>query len=381
MTSLRISLMGVVRVNHQGLPAENRMGRAVKGLLGYLTLFRHRFHAREVLAGIFWGDSSEKRARSCLSTTLWRLRKILEPDHVSTGTYLVTTSTGEIGFNSDSDHWLDVDVFENQVKHVLAKPYESLESVEAKQLDEALSLHKGELLEEFYDEWALRERERLRSMYLSGQIQLMNYYSHHLAYEQGLACARNILNFDPLREEIHREMMRIYCKCGQRTQALKQYETCIKILDSELGVPPMEETQILYNQISLKSDDNHLNTGSKEDIVTAQKVLTRIQQTLHDFGKSAEQLQRSARTLENAIKGHRSGDRRLKTDDRRQRTEDRRRMTQDRRQMTEVRRQMTPLRHKGYGGQAEGSYKIKVSARPGAIGRIYNDLVTILTIS
>lgn len=347
MSSLQISLMGVVRVNYQGLPAENSMGRAVKALLGYLTIFRHRFHAREVLAGLFWGDSSEKRARSCLSTTLWRLRKILEPDQVPTGTYLVTTSTGEIGFNNESDHWLDVDVFENQVNHVLAKPYESLESVEAEQLQAVLSLHKGELLEEFYHEWALRERERLRSLYLSGQIQLMNYYRYHSAYDQGLTCARNILSLDPLREEIHREMMRIYCKCGQRPQALKQYEACIKILDMELGVPPMEETQILYDQISLKSDSNLFETRSKEDIVTAQSVLNQIQQTLHDFENSAEQLQRSARTLETAIKSHRSGDRRRRADDRRQRSEDRRQGTEERRQMTDVRRQKTRLRPEG----------------------------------
>jgi DNA-binding SARP family transcriptional activator len=186
------------------------MGRAVKALLGYLTLFRHRFHAREVLAGLFWGDSSEKRARSCLSTTLWRLRKVLEPDHVPTGTYLVTTPTGEVGFNQESDHWLDVEVFEKQVKHILARPYESLKPKEVSQLEEALNLHEGELLEGFYDDWALRERERLRSLFVKGQIHLLYHYSHHAAWEQGLACARNILNLDPLREEIHREMMRLY---------------------------------------------------------------------------------------------------------------------------------------------------------------------------
>ena len=205
--------MGVVQVNFQGLPAENSMGRAVKALLGYLTIFRHRFHAREVLAGLFWGDSSEKRARSCLSTTLWRLRKILEPDQVPTGTYLVTTSTGEIGFNNESDHWLDVAAFENQVMPILATPYELLDVSEVFQLNKALKLYKGELLEGFYDDWALRERERLRSLYLSSQIQLLNYYRHHSAYEKGLVCARNILNLDPLREEIHRDMMRLYCMC------------------------------------------------------------------------------------------------------------------------------------------------------------------------
>ncbi|CAB1062410.1 hypothetical protein D1BOALGB6SA_7187 [Olavius sp. associated proteobacterium Delta 1] len=302
MSSVRISLLGIVRVTYQGLPTGNSMGRAVKALLGYLTLFRHRLHDRVVLAGLFWGDSSEKRARSCLSTTLWRLRKVLEPDHVPTGTYLVTTPSGEVGFNPESDHWLDVDVFENQVKHILAKPHESLKSKDVSQLEKALNLHRGELLEGFYDDWALRERERLRSLYVSGQIYLLYHYSHHAAYEQGLACARNILNLDPLREEIHREMMRLYCRCGQRALALKQYENCLETLTSELGVPPMEETQFLYNQISQRAG----NSGSQGDIVSTQQALNQLQQTLQNFEKSTEQLRRSARNLERAIMGQKS---------------------------------------------------------------------------
>jgi DNA-binding SARP family transcriptional activator len=306
MSSVRISLLGVVRVSHQGIPAESGLGRAVKELLGYLTLFRHRFHAREVLAGLFWGDSSEKRARSCLSTTLCRLRKVLEPDPVSAGTYLVTAPTGEIGFNRESDHWLDVDVFENRVNHFLAKPCETLDSKEAGQLEIALNLHRGELLEGFYDDWALRERERLRALYLSGQIHLLYYYSHHSAYEQGLACARNILNLDPLREEIHREIMRLYCRCGQRTLALKQFKNCMQTLDSELSVSPMEETQILYDQIIRRAGRSHLNSGSQGDIDTAQLALTRLQNTLQEFEKSTEQLRRSARFLEKTIKSRKT---------------------------------------------------------------------------
>ena len=303
MSSVRISLIGTVRVAHPELPGENSMGRGVKALLGYLTLFRHRFHAREVLAGLFWGESNEKQARSCLSTTLWRLRKVLEPDHIHTGTYLVTTPGGEVGFNRKSDHWLDVAVFENRIKPILANPYESLDAKEVRQLEEALNLYKGELLEEFYDDWALRERERLRSLYVSGQIHLLYYYSHHSAYEQGLICARNILHLDPLREEIHREMMRLYCRCGQRALALKQYEQCLKKLNSELGVAPMEETRILYDQIFQRTGSSQLKSGSREAILTAQQALSQIQKTLSDFEHSTRQLRRSARDLERAIGG------------------------------------------------------------------------------
>jgi len=303
MNLLKINLLGIVRVAHQGIPTETGMGHAVKGLLGYLTLFRHRFHAREVIAGIFWGESSEDRARSSLNTTLWRLRKVLEPGSIPTGAYLATTSTGEIGFNRKSDHWIDVEIFEDHIKPILAIPYDSLKAKEVSQLESALHLYQGELLEGFYDEWALRERERLRTLFVQGQIHLLHHYTHHAAWEQGLACAPNILNLEPLREEIHREMMRLYFKNGQRALALRQYEKCCETLASELEVLPMEETQILYAQISQKTGRELPPSDPQLDLITAHKLLSQLRSNIHDFEKSTEMLRRCAKNLEGAIKG------------------------------------------------------------------------------
>ena len=303
MNSLRISLLGIVRVAHRGKHAKSGMGRTVKGLLGYLTLFRHRFHTREVLAGLFWGESNENRARSSLSTTLWRLRKILEPGSTPAGAYLITTPGGDIGFNRESDHWIDVEIFEDRIKSILNRPYNTLDEIEVSQLEHSLRLYKGELLEGFYDDWALRERERLRSLFVKGQIHLLHYYSHHSAWDQGLACAQNILNLDPLREEIHREMMRLYFKNGQRALALKQYEKCRDTLAAELEVSPMEETQILYARISRRKDRELPPSDAQLDIATAHKVLIQLKRNIHDFEKSTELLKQSAKKLETAIKG------------------------------------------------------------------------------
>jgi len=300
---LKINLLGIVRVAHRGVPTQTGMGRAVKGLLGYLTLFRHRFHAREVLAGLFWGESSEDRARSSLNTTLWRLRKVLEPGSIPVGAYLVTTPTGEIGFNSKSDHWIDIEIFEDHIKPILAIPSDSLKANDVSRLENALQLYQGELLEGFYDDWALRERERLRSLFVKGQIHLLHHYTHHAAWEQGLACAQNILNLEPLREEIHRKMMRLYFNNGQRAQALKQYEMCRETLASELEILPMEETQILYAQISQKTGGEIAASDPQLDLISAHKVLSQLKKNIHDFEKSTEMLRRSAKNLEGAIKG------------------------------------------------------------------------------
>jgi DNA-binding SARP family transcriptional activator len=306
MGSLKISLLGVVRIDHEGLPNEFQLTRSVKALLGYLTLFRRRIHPREVLAGLFWGDSREDRARNSLRTALWRLRKVLEPRPIPRGTYLVTTPAGEIGLNSNSKYWLDIAVFENQIKRSLAKSLTDLTAEDINDLEYALGLYQGELLEGFYDEWALVERERLRVLFMKGKILLLRYYGHHGDYEQGLACGRAVLSLDPLREEIHREMMRLYVRNGQRALALRQYDICRQTLRTELGVCQMEETETLYSRIFLKSDHAASKSPLQADLRTAPQLLTQVQQVLGDFEKSTELLRRTSEQLERIIENEHS---------------------------------------------------------------------------
>ena len=301
MGSLKISLLGVVRIDHEALPNGSQLTRKIKALLGYLALFRRRTHPREVLAGLFWGDSSEDRARNSLRTALWRLRKVLEPHPIPRGTYLSTTPAGEIGLNLDSKYWLDVAVFENQVKRNLAKSPKGPTAADIKELESALRLYQGELLEGFYDEWALAERERLRVLFIKGQIFLLRYYGQRKAFEQALDCGRAILNLDPLREKIHRKMMRLYVLNGQRALALRQYEICRRTLDKELGVPPMDETEVLYTRIFPKTGHPVSKSPSPKDLRIAPQLLSEIQQLLDVFEKSSEKLQLTSENLQRII--------------------------------------------------------------------------------
>jgi DNA-binding SARP family transcriptional activator len=104
------------------------------------------------------------------------------------------------------------------------------------------------LLEGFYEDWALRERERLRGLYLDSLTYLMGYYRQHGAFEESLTYGQQILQVDPLREEIHRELMHLYLTNGQRALAVRQYETCCQILGAGLDLRPMAETQALLTQ-------------------------------------------------------------------------------------------------------------------------------------
>jgi DNA-binding SARP family transcriptional activator len=289
-----------MRVSHGAEPVEDKMHRAVKGLLAYLVLFR-RVHAREVLLGLFWGDYSEVQARKCLNTALWRLRKALEPAGVPRGTYLITTSMGKVGFNRQSNYCLDVAEFEKHIQKALAKPYNELTAVEARTLEDALSLYTGDLLEGFYDDWVLRERERLYSLELRGLAHLLKYHRDQKDYEKALACGQKILDLDPLREEIHREMMRLHAANRQRTLAIRQYETCCRILDEDLSVPPMEETRMLNDQICSQSKQYLKPSDRPVNLSTARQTLHQAQKALLEFDNVSAQLRRMTRRLEQFI--------------------------------------------------------------------------------
>ena len=101
METLQIALFGSVTVVHSSVLAPVRLRRGTQALLAYLLL-QARLVPREVLMEVVWGDDSPDRARSSLTTAIWRLRQMLEPDHVASGTYLITSNTGEVGFNKET---------------------------------------------------------------------------------------------------------------------------------------------------------------------------------------------------------------------------------------------------------------------------------------
>ena len=246
--ALRIQLFGTVQVFHDGRPQDSRLIHAVQSLLAWLLLQRKKTHARETLAGLFWGEQDETRARSCLSTALWRLRQVLEPKGIPRGTYLIAQSDA-VGFNCASDYWLDVAAFEDGVGRHLPAVAERNDAFDWSHAETAVACYTGDLLEGFYDDWALRERERLRMLYLDSLGTLLHHYSQTAALEPALRCGRQILVLDPLREDIHRAVIRLHVRNGHRALALKQYESCRAALEEELGVEPMEETRALCAEL------------------------------------------------------------------------------------------------------------------------------------
>ncbi len=290
MGSLRILLFGGVRVSHDRSGVGVQLSKRVQNLLVYLLLHKRRFHSREELLDALWPDRDEQHARNCLNTTLWRLRLSLEPDGISRGTYLLTSKLGEVGFNWASDYFMDAEVFEESLGRILSRPMNELaESGESAthELEHALELYTADFLPGVYVDWVLSERERLRSLFIDGLSFLLQNYKDRREYLRGLACGQRILDLDILREEIHREMMRLYVNCGQRTRAVRQYQICRESLQAELGIPPMGETEALYAEILQSTPAPTAGEFNRRPTDSVEKVLRQFETAITSF-KDAE---------------------------------------------------------------------------------------------
>jgi DNA-binding SARP family transcriptional activator len=252
---LCITLFGGISLFREGCRLPDFETARARDLFSFLVLNRNRLHSRDSLMGILWGDRPDAIARKNLRTDIWRVRRVLEPPGVERGTFLVTQQDS-VGFNGGADYWLDVEEFERTVaSHHGCRPDDLMES-NAANLRGAVGLYRGDLLEEVYDEWCLIERERLRARFLATLELLMRFHAGRRDWPSALSYGRRILQRDPLREHIYRDVMRFHYFQGDRPAAIAQFRTCASLLEKEMDVEPMQETVALMKAIETEILDS-----------------------------------------------------------------------------------------------------------------------------
>lgn len=246
--TLHISLFGRFQVLHDNLPVAGFEARKVQELFSYLLLYRNRTHARETLAGTLWGDSTTGQARKYLRQALWQLQSALDGELTSSASWLWVDADW-LRLSSGAHLQLDVELLESAYGLTRGVPGYQLSEEQVAALALALEVYQGDLLEGWYQDWCLFERERLQNMYLDLLEKMLNCCEARGEYERGVDYGMRSLRYDYARECTHRRLMRLYYLAGNRTAALRQYERCVEALHKELGVGPSETTEAVWKQI------------------------------------------------------------------------------------------------------------------------------------
>ena len=244
---LKVRLFGTGQATFLDRPLIGFSNQQAWLLLCYLLLNKLHPQNRERLAAVFWGDQPAQVARKNFRNTLWRLRQMLSLTGMRPEDYLHVNEES-ISFLQYAPCWLDVDAFES-AGHWANLPAADLQPAHVKEMEDAVDLYGGDLLENIYEDWCIYDRERLRMLNLNMLNKLMVYYGTAGSFETGLRFGERILCYENTREDIHRQMMWMYWRSGNLSAALAQYKLCAQILRDEMGVRPTESTQQLYEQI------------------------------------------------------------------------------------------------------------------------------------
>ncbi len=208
-----------------------------RSLISYLLINRARPSDRRRLAFLFWPRATESAARRNLRQYLHHIRVALAPMDPD-GSLLLTDGTN-VQFSPEFDFLLDTEIFLKETQ-----PEASLQEV-----NHALSLYSGDLLEDIYDDWCELERNRFRQLWLT----TLDRYSQALhsigQLNDALAVIQKWIMAEPFDETAQRRFMHLLALTGDRARAIRAYRDFAKKLESEIGSVPLPETRELLQLI------------------------------------------------------------------------------------------------------------------------------------
>jgi predicted ATPase/DNA-binding SARP family transcriptional activator len=249
MAGLAIYLLGVPSIELNELPVELDTRKAV-ALLAYLATTGKR-HSRDALATMLWSEYDQQRSRAALRRTLSVLKSAV-------GGFGLKIERESLGLDPEADVWLDLYAFRSRIAECSKETEITAASCLACQepLLEASKLYRDDFMAGFtlrdspsFDEWQYFQQEALRRELATVLSTLVGCLTITGEYEAGLEHSLRWLAQDNLHEPAHRQVMQLYTLAGRRSAALRQYRQCVRLLEEELGVPPLEETTALYERI------------------------------------------------------------------------------------------------------------------------------------
>ena len=250
MEPLSLKLFGDVKLT-RGSNGDIVLPRKTQMLLAYLASDGGNPMPRDKMARLIWHDRSEDQARHSLRQCLFTLSKSIGDGDAS----FIHADRHHVVLNSDL---VDVDTW--RFDRLLAENTPDA-------MRQAVALYSGEFAagisfdDETLDTWCAAERTRFRELCYDTLAKLSSHYADTARLDEAIEAGRRLVTLDPLREDGHRTLMRLFGRAGRRAEALKQYRHCLDILRTELNVEPEAATISLYSDI--KGRNNEVETASE----------------------------------------------------------------------------------------------------------------------
>jgi DNA-binding SARP family transcriptional activator/tetratricopeptide (TPR) repeat protein len=235
--ALRLRVLGTPLLERDGRPLD--VGTEAIGLLAYLAV-SGQVHAPGELAAHCWPGRQD--AHAALKRTIAAV--------ADTAGAIVRVDGGGVALDGGAisvDHRLVRELRERIAGH--GHPQTAVCRDCVAPLTAIARLHRGPFLDGFrmpdnavYDRWQAATADELDAAL--GVVLARLSDAHVLGGDLASAVdvTRRLVALDPLREAAHRQLLRLYAWQERPREALAQYRDCVRVLETQLGVSPLDET-------------------------------------------------------------------------------------------------------------------------------------------
>lgn len=246
LPELSITCFGHFGIQRSGQPIVLCPNRNAQAILRYLVAQAGYRASAEKLAAVAWPEDEPGVAQNKLHIAISALRRSLHAGLpcVSGGGYIVYKNR-TYALNQAAIIHTDVEAF--------LHCYQMGQQGDAERVtfyERACHLYTGPFLsEDLYADWSFVLREQFKHMYLTMCRILATHHLRVHSYEEAEKWAMNVLIQDACDETAHRQLMQIYAAQDYRSEAIRQYYYCERVLRQELGAQPSQSTTELFQRL------------------------------------------------------------------------------------------------------------------------------------
>ncbi|MBN1120144.1 MAG: hypothetical protein JXJ17_03635 [Anaerolineae bacterium] len=113
----------------------------------------------------------------------------------------------------------------------------------------AIDLYRGDYLQGHDDPWIVSRRADFREGYLESLTEMGHIRAEQGQYEIALGLFLRAVSEAGNREDLHREVLKLYGKLGRRGEAAEHYQNLMIELEERYKIAPAPETQAIYQDI------------------------------------------------------------------------------------------------------------------------------------
>jgi DNA-binding SARP family transcriptional activator len=273
MAELHLELLGRPVVRRPGVPP-TPIPISLQTFLAFLSIEPGGACHRDRLIDALWPDVPSDQGRRRLNTAMWRARNLLSGHRDA----LVASRDGHIAFDQTV---MTIDITPT-IQALGADGLNAARHGDGPAIDalrHAVLVDVGHFLAGNYDEWVVQTRHMLDVAVMKGVDTLIEFSS---ASDEAIEWAERLVVLDPLREDAHRRLIRLYAQQGRRADALRQYDVCVRNLRDGMGVEPLLETTLVATAVREGVDPLPTNPPDPHEALGAMRDALNNCQTIVD---------------------------------------------------------------------------------------------------